>query len=62
MTETEKLEQAMAALEAQRSLLGDDVVNAALGPLRERLLALQTPVTSSPLVSWVTSWLSTLSR
>jgi class 3 adenylate cyclase len=43
MTESEKLAQAMAALEAQRALLGDAVVEAALGPLREKLAALTAP-------------------
>jgi hypothetical protein len=32
MTEIEKLEQAIAALEAQRSTLGDGVVDTALAP------------------------------
>ena len=42
MNELEKLEQAIAALEAQRSILGDTVVETALGPLREKLFALQS--------------------
>ncbi len=41
MTEIEKLEQAIAALEAQRSTLGDGVVDTALAPLREKLGALE---------------------
>jgi len=41
MTEREQLEQAIAALEAQRAVLGDAVVNAALAPMREKLAALQ---------------------
>ncbi len=41
MTEREQLEQAIAALEAQRAILGDAVVNAALSPMREKLAALQ---------------------
>src|SRR5512147_2544078 len=41
MTEAEKLEQAIAALESQRIALGDDVVDVALGPLREKLASLQ---------------------
>jgi class 3 adenylate cyclase/predicted ATPase len=41
MSEREQLEQAIAALEAQRSSLGDEVVDAALGPMREKLVALQ---------------------
>ncbi|PWH13187.1 MAG: hypothetical protein DDG60_10885 [Anaerolineae bacterium] len=36
-TEIEKLEQAIAALEAQRTVLGDSVVDTALAPLREKL-------------------------
>lgn len=38
----EKLEQAIAALEAQRSILGDSVVETALAPLREKLKALRS--------------------
>ncbi len=41
MNEREQLEQAIAALEAQRALLGDAVVDAALAPMREKLAALQ---------------------
>lgn len=40
MSEREQLEQAIAALEAQRSTLGDAVVEAALGPMREKLATL----------------------
>lgn len=40
MTEREQLEQAIITLEAQRALLGDAVVNAALSPMREKLAAL----------------------
>jgi class 3 adenylate cyclase/tetratricopeptide (TPR) repeat protein len=40
MTEVEKLEQAIAALEAQRATLGDEVVETALTPLRKKLSAL----------------------
>jgi class 3 adenylate cyclase len=36
-TEIESLEAAIAALEGQRALLGDAVVDAALGPMRSRL-------------------------
>jgi class 3 adenylate cyclase len=39
--EAERLEQAIAALEAQRSALGDAVVEAGLAPMRERLEALR---------------------
>ncbi len=45
--EKEHLEQAISALEAQRATLGDDVVNAALAPLRQKLLALQAQHTPS---------------
>ncbi len=41
MNEREQLEQAIAALEAQRAMLGEAVVNAALAPMREKLAALQ---------------------
>ncbi len=40
MTEREQLEQAIAALEAQRALLGDAVVDTMLKPARDRLAAL----------------------
>ena len=43
--EQHQLETGMAALEAQRVLLGDAVVDAALGPMRSRLLALRVPST-----------------
>ncbi len=41
MDEHTQLIQAMAALEGQRALLGDGVVDAALGSMREKLTALQ---------------------
>jgi class 3 adenylate cyclase len=41
MNEPEQLEQAIAALEAQRGLLGDAVVDAGLRPMRERLAELR---------------------
>ncbi len=41
MDERQQLEQAIAALEAQRAVLGDAVVTTALAPLREKLAALQ---------------------
>jgi class 3 adenylate cyclase len=41
-TEQKKLEASLAALEAQRHLLGDAVVDAALGAMRDRLHALQS--------------------
>ena len=40
MTEREQLEAAIASLQAQRALLGDAVVDAALGPMSARLGAL----------------------
>src|SRR5436309_2699138 len=41
MTELQKLEQAITALEAQRAILGDSIVETALAPLREKITALQ---------------------
>lgn len=41
MSEIEDLERAIAALESQRSLLGDSVVETALAPLRAKLHTLQ---------------------
>jgi class 3 adenylate cyclase/predicted ATPase len=41
MNEREQLEQTLAALESQRPLLGNMVVDMAIAPLRERLNALQ---------------------
>ncbi len=41
MKEIDQLEQAIAAIEAHRQTLGDAVVDAALGPMREKLAALQ---------------------
>ncbi|MBN1887014.1 MAG: tetratricopeptide repeat protein [Thermoflexales bacterium] len=42
MPEIERLERAIAALEAQRGTLGDEVVEAALSPMREKLAAWRT--------------------
>ncbi len=42
MSERENLERAIAALEAQRSTLGDAVVDSALGPLRDKLAKLES--------------------
>jgi len=42
MSELEQLEQAIATLEAQRAILGDGVVETALGPLREKLAAIKS--------------------
>jgi len=41
MSERQELEAAIAALEAQRAVLGDKVVDAALGPLRAQLERMQ---------------------
>ncbi len=41
MDEEQQLEQAIAALEGQRALLGDGVVDAALAPIREKLRSLR---------------------
>jgi hypothetical protein len=46
MTERERLEHAITSLEAQRADLGDDVVEAALTPLRERLARLEAMMSS----------------
>lgn len=43
MDELERLRAAIAALESQRALLGNAVVDAALAPMRERLARLGTP-------------------
>jgi len=39
--EYKQLEQAIAALEAQRTILGDTVVEAALGPMQRQLTELE---------------------
>ncbi len=41
MSDYQKLKEGIAALEAQRSILGDDVVEVALAPMREKLAALE---------------------
>lgn len=43
MSDAQQLEQAIAALETQRAILGDAVVDAALAALRDRLAALRPP-------------------
>ncbi len=49
MTERERLEQSIAALvDAQRAVLGDGVVETALGPMQRQLVA---PLLSVPVVS-----------
>lgn len=45
MNELEQLQQTIATLEAQRPILGDVIVETALGPLREKLAALQSKQT-----------------
>src|SRR5512133_2513721 len=42
ISEIAKLEQTILALESQRSVLGDSVVETAIGPLRENLQALRS--------------------
>ena len=41
MNEIDQLEQALAALEGQRALLGDAIVDAGLAPIREKLALLK---------------------
>jgi class 3 adenylate cyclase/tetratricopeptide (TPR) repeat protein len=48
MDEREQLEQAIAALEAQRAILGDAVVETAVAPLRQKLAALAAPPQAAP--------------
>jgi predicted ATPase/class 3 adenylate cyclase len=43
VADREQLERAIAALEAQRAILGDEVAEMALGPLRSQLAALTNP-------------------
>src|SRR5215203_1138538 len=50
MNELEQLEQAIAAIEAQRAMLGDAVVEAMLAPAREKLAALRQAAVSRTLV------------
>ncbi len=47
MSELEKLQQALDALEAQRHMLGDDVVDAALAPMHEKIASLQDQETAA---------------
>ncbi len=47
-SEAEKLQQAIAALEAQRSMLGDDVVEAGVAPLRRKLEELEGQLDNPP--------------
>ena len=48
MSERASLEAAIAALEAQRALLGGAVVDAALAPMRGHLARLVSPVPGAP--------------
>src|SRR5512135_779446 len=48
MTDREELEQAMAALDKQRTVLGDTAVEAALAGLRQKLSALEKGEPASP--------------
>jgi len=48
MSERERLEQAIAALGAQRAILGDAVVDAALESMRKELAALVREETARP--------------
>jgi class 3 adenylate cyclase len=50
MTEIEKIKQAIQVLETQRAIIGHDVVDAALGPLREKLAALKASTPAGPAV------------
>jgi class 3 adenylate cyclase/tetratricopeptide (TPR) repeat protein len=47
VTDREQIEHTLAALEAQRAVLGDDVVDTALASLREKLAALQPTLESA---------------
>ncbi len=51
MDDKAQLEQAIAALEAQRTLLGDAVVEMATAPLREKIAALAAPAPAPPAVA-----------
>jgi len=48
MTEREQLERAIAHMEAQRAILGDAAVEAALAPMREKLAVLAKAETPTP--------------
>ena len=47
-SEQQRLEVAIAAVEGHRALLGDAVVDAALGPMRAELAALDAAPTPEP--------------
>ena len=61
MQEIDKLSQAITALEAERAVLGDRIVDAALAPLRERLAKLEQHQLVSQQRRFVTVLFSTLS-
>jgi hypothetical protein len=48
MNECEQLERAIAALEAQRAILGDEVVDASIATLREKLVAFESAKATMP--------------
>ena len=47
-TQIARIQKAIAALQAQRNILGDEVVNAALTPLHEQVSALQSQASPVP--------------
>ena len=48
-TEIDQLKTGMAALEAQRAILGDAIADSALGPMREKLAALEAQSRPDPI-------------
>jgi hypothetical protein len=61
INERKQLEQAIAALEAQRTVLGDAVVDTAVGPLKQKLEDLAaadlSSVTRWALPPWPNNWI-----
>jgi len=57
MTEREQLEQSIAALEAQRAVLGDVVVDSSIAALREKLTALFPAPRSEQQRKQVMNWI-----
>ncbi len=51
MSEREELERAVAALDSQRTALGDAAVEAALAGLRQKLAALDSSSSPDPLLA-----------
>jgi class 3 adenylate cyclase len=49
MDEIEQIKQAILALEGQRAILGEAVIETALKPLREKLAVLENPTASLPI-------------